>query len=80
MLGGRVVGAIEPAVVAGEERERSVSANAARSRSLKSGDSRHAASAWRRRSVSPSARAWRVCMSMQYAHPLSWEARILTSS
>src|SRR5690349_22010835 len=58
----------------------SVHSSAARSRSLKNGVSRHAERAYNRCSVSPAARASLVCMSMQYAQPLSCEARIFTSS
>ena len=58
----------------------SVSASADRSRSVKNGVSCHAASAYRRCSVSPAARASLVCMSTQYAQPLSCDALVRISS
>src|SRR5438034_81075 len=58
----------------------SVQASAARSRSVYSGDSRHAFRRYRRCSVSPCLRASWVCMLMQNAQPLICDARVFTSS
>src|SRR3954467_6078471 len=58
----------------------SVSASAARSASVKYGDSRHAATPKSRSSLSPALRSSAACMSTQTLQPLSWLARTSTSS
>jgi hypothetical protein len=58
----------------------SVHSSAARSRLLKKGVSRQTATVARRRSPSPAFRASATCRSMQYAQPLTCEARSRTSS
>ncbi len=58
----------------------SVSSSAARSASVKTLASRHAATRLSRTDVSPAAAASLVCMSRQNPQPLIWLARIFTSS
>jgi hypothetical protein len=58
----------------------SVSSSAARSASVKTVASRHAAIRLSRTRVSPACSASLVCMSVQAAQPLIWLARIFTSS
>ena len=58
----------------------SVNPSAARSRSVKNGDSRQTETAMTRCMVSPAARASEEWESTQYEQPFSWEARSRTSS
>src|SRR3989442_1681598 len=57
----------------------SATASAARSASLKYGDSRHEATPQIRSSGSPASRSSRLCMSTQKLQPLIWLARRWTS-
>ncbi len=58
----------------------SVSSRAARSGSVNTVASRHAATRLSRTWLSPACAASLVCMSVQRAQPLIWLARIFTSS